>query len=137
MPTVGAKFGLPKSVRLKSSLLIQKTVKQRQSLFSYPIKCFYALTPSAETAFPKVAFLVSKKRFRHAVDRNRVKRLLRESYRLHIRELVVPERHDLSICIMFVAAKLPDFSQVEEAMDHLLKDLQSQLHTNEPAPQSV
>jgi ribonuclease P protein component len=129
MPTADDNLSFPKSSRLKSSLLIKDIVRQREAVFSFPVKCFYSVEASEGQTPPKVAFLVSKKRFRHAVDRNRVKRLLREAYRLHLRELELPENTRLNLCWMFVGNGLPAFSQVESAAQHLFKELRSTLNT--------
>jgi len=72
--------------------------------------------------------LVSKKRFRHAVDRNRVKRLLRESYRVHCQELSVPEKLSVNLCWMFVGVELPTYQQIESAAQQIFADLQDKLN---------
>lgn len=127
MPTAAAKFSFPKEHRLKSSLLIKETVQQRKSVFCFPIKCFYSVreTPGAAC---NVAFLVSKKRFAHAVDRNRVKRLLREAYRLHSQEFTPISEQTVNLCWMFVGETLPTFTQVEEAARRIFAELQTVLN---------
>lgn len=77
----------------------------------------------------KVAFMASKKRFHHAVDRNRVKRLMREAYRLNRQEFAFPEGVSANICLMFVGTELPTYAQVEEAVCTILKDLQSKVQS--------
>jgi ribonuclease P protein component len=128
MPTADANFSFPKSARLKSSLLIKDIVRQHDAVFSFPIKCFYSVGKTDVQTMPKVAFLVSKKRFHHAVDRNRVKRLLRESYRLHCQELTLPDDCALNLCWMFVGHELPTSQQVDTAARQLFKELQSNLN---------
>ena len=128
MPTAAAKFPFPKERRLKSTLLIKKTVQQRKSVFCFPIKCFYSIHDSSVDGASNVAFLVSKKLFAHAVDRNRVKRLLREAYRLHCQEFTIPKGQYVNLCWMFVGETLPSFAQVEEAATRVFADLQTALN---------
>ena len=128
MPTEDAKWLFPRSHRLKSSLLIRDVMRQRHALFCFPIKCFYTVqTASVEPV--KTAFMVSKKRFHHAVDRNRVKRLMREAYRLNRQEFALPESVSANICWMFVGTELPSYAQVEASFRTLLKELQAHVQS--------
>lgn len=120
-------FSFPKTNRLKSSLLIKEVVQQRQSVFCFPIKCFYQVKEANDCVAPKIAVLVSKKRFHHAVDRNRVKRLLREAYRLHCNELAMPDNLTVNMCWMFVGIEKPTQQQVESAAIQIFQELTSKI----------
>lgn len=70
---------------------------------------------------PPVSILVSvpKKRFRHAVDRNRMKRLVREAYRLnkHILWNALQEKNfRLTIAFVCITDTLPTFRSVNKSM---------------------
>lgn len=133
MPAADAKlFSFPKANRLKSSLLIKEVVQQRQSVFCFPVKCFYQVMEASENVVPKIAVLVSKKRFHHAVDRNRVKRLFREAYRLHCHELSLPAHLTLNMCWMFVGVEKPTQQQVEAAAVQIFHDLTSKIASEKP-----
>ncbi|MBQ3129404.1 MAG: ribonuclease P protein component [Bacteroidaceae bacterium] len=75
-------FGLKKAERLCSKKAIDAlfTGTDSKSLSAYPIRIVYRHT---EEAGIRILVSVSKKRFRHAVDRNRAKRQIREAYRLN------------------------------------------------------
>ena len=112
----------PKSFRLKSSLRIKDIVQQRRSISAFPIKCFYRL---GTVEGVKVAMIVSKKRFPHATDRNRVKRLMREAYRLNHHQLILPDQYGVEMCWMFVGSELPTFAQMQTAAEQIFVELQS------------
>lgn len=84
------------------------------SVFAHPLKCFFRYVPAAETTASamQISVNVSKRRFKHAVDRNRVKRLMREAYRLQKNAFPARENQTLQMCWLFVGKELPDYDLV-------------------------
>ena len=74
--------------RLKSRQDIQMLFKQKQKVYQYPIILYYDFGSSSTVhRLPKVLFSVPKSKFKRAVDRNLLKRRLRETYRLNKRTI--------------------------------------------------
>ncbi|MFY0591892.1 MAG: ribonuclease P protein component [Roseivirga sp.] len=74
-------FTFPKSERLHSKKLIQELFTEGSSFYLYPFKVIYL--PKAEIESNQVLVSVSKKKFKLAVTRNKIKRLIKEAYRLN------------------------------------------------------
>ena len=79
---VQMKHTLGKLERLKSKKLIEKLYEQGSSVKSFPLRMVYLQTKHTSDFPAQVGVSVSKRNFKSAVDRTRIKRLLRESYRL-------------------------------------------------------
>jgi len=114
-------FGLPKAYRIKRRKIFEKILSEGDSVFVYPYKLFYVSTPLPEDVPFQVAFGVSKKRFKKAVRRNRVKRLMRESFRLEQKGL--PEGVPLAILIVYVGKEEEPWRFMRERMRRLLEKL--------------
>ena len=78
-------YTFQKSERLKSRKVIQRLFKEGRSFSHYPFRLVWLfLGESEEENFPvKFAVSVPKRHFRKATGRNRIKRQVREAYRLH------------------------------------------------------
>ena len=77
-------FSFPKKERLCSRLQLEQLLTLKQSSFSYPLKCYFQLLSFGdENTVSKMAVSVPKKLEKTAVGRNKIKRWVREAYRLH------------------------------------------------------
>lgn len=108
---------------------VSRLFAEGQSFMAFPYRVVYRLLPQGEAQAARVAIMTvaPKRRFRHAVDRNRVKRLTREAYRLQKHRLVeavsVADRH-LAVAFMCVDNHLPTFPAVQRAIGKALGRLQ-------------
>ena len=80
------RFRFPKAERLKSRKQIDLLFAGGKAFSVFPVRTIYRFH-TAEKGSLKAGFTASKKHFKKAVDRNRIKRLLREAYRLQKQEL--------------------------------------------------
>ena len=77
------KFTYPKSEKLKSKKTIDLLFSKGKSVSKFPLRLVYVSLEEAIDSEVTVGVSVSKKYFKHAVDRNYYKRVLRETYRLN------------------------------------------------------
>ncbi|WP_281336828.1 ribonuclease P protein component [Flavobacterium eburneipallidum] len=85
-------FTYPKTEKLKSKITIDLLFSKGKSVSKYPLRLVYVESdfgiPEDSDQKIKMGVSVSKKNFKHAVDRNYFKRVLRETYRLNKHLLV-------------------------------------------------
>lgn len=77
------KFTFPKDEKLTSEKLIQELFSKGSSFYLYPFKVFFMPHPDPDHPSHQVLISVSKRLFSRAVDRNLIKRRMREAYRLN------------------------------------------------------
>lgn len=106
-------FSFTKAERLCSRLEIEQLLRLKQSVFTYPFKCYYRFSPiSDEHQLSQMAISVPKKIEKTAVGRNRIKRWTREAYRLNNKQLLSPILKDKSriVQLFFVCVGKDDLS---------------------------
>jgi ribonuclease P protein component len=113
-------FSFPKKYKLKSNKAIAAIFKQKVSVGAYPLRVFYLKTESIENEpCLKVAFSVSKKYFKRAVDRNRVKRLMREAFRMDKNRLemnLMEKNIAISAMLVYVSPEICNFKEMQKAV---------------------
>lgn len=107
-------FGFPKTEKLKSKKLIEQLFAKGKSVSNYPIKLIYLKTELPFDIAIQTGVTVPKKNFKSAVKRNRIKRLMRESYRQN-KALVFNNRKDsFAFLFLYLGKETPDFALVNE-----------------------
>jgi ribonuclease P protein component len=76
------KFTLGKQERLKSRKLIGRLYEEGSSVKAFPLRMMYLQTEHTSDFPSQVGVSVGKRNYKRAPDRNRLKRLMRETYRL-------------------------------------------------------
>ena len=89
----------PKAEKLKSKKIIDLLFSEGKSVSKYPLRLVYVQHNFEENVVLKMGVSVSKKNFKHAVDRNYFKRVLRECYRLN--KSILTENLEAKYCCMF------------------------------------
>lgn len=121
-----------KDERLCSVKVIEGLFDRKNSanggVFSYPMRVVFQPQISAEvdsdisTQNPtQVLFSVPKRQFKHAVDRNLIRRRMKEAYRLHKQLLT----GNFSIAFIYIGKGIEDYKAIEKGMKSALKKILS------------
>jgi len=120
--------GFKKEERLHSKKRIGLLFSEGESFFAYPFKVVYKTIPEPSDYPVQLLISVSKQKFKHAVKRNRVKRLVRESYRKNKSILFEQENHEentLLVGLIYVANTIMDYHQIEKKIILILQRLKN------------
>ena len=111
----------PKEEKLKSKKLIDKIFKEGNGVTKYPVKLFYTESIFTDVPLIQAGFSVSKRNFNKAVERNRVKRLMKEAYRTKKNVLFNNLSTPYAFMFLYIGKKSPDFHHLEQIMEQLLR----------------
>ena len=102
-----------------------------QTLSAYPIKLIFLGSKTEEKPEVKAMFVVPKKKFKHANDRNKLKRRMRESYRLQKSEFYLAVGTiRLNLAFLYYSSKAEEYDTVSKATAKLLLNLTKQIGTS-------
>ena len=116
--------GLPKEQRLFKKKAIDQLFGPGKGFNSYPLRVIVYAHPSEddEPSIPRFLVSVSKKRFHHAVKRNKVKRLVREAWRKHKSQIIVKcEKHKVTFdfALVYTATVILSYQELEKKIKQL------------------
>jgi len=123
-------FTYQKTEKLKSRKLLQQLFAQGKTFSVFPVKVFYMPMTGTAVSSVQAGVGVSARNFRKAVDRNRIKRLLRECYRLNKTSLhttVDRSGKKLAVFFLYIGKELPDYILLTEKMQLALTKLETTL----------
>ena len=121
-------FTFPKKEKLKSKKVIEKLFEEGKSVSCYPIKLLYLNTSLPAEVKIQAGVVVPKKNFKSAVKRNRIKRLLREGYRLNKPLIFNNIEGNYALLFLYLDKKLPQYAHIESTMVALMQKFIKQIN---------
>ena len=130
-------FTLGKEERLKSRKQIEQLFDKGKSIVITPFRVYFLIDEmlNAQRSMFNVQFGVgvSARNFKKAVDRNRIKRLTREAWRLQKNEIAKKAKEaqrQLNVFFIYTGKELPDFKTVKDKVAIALKKLADKIDEN-------
>jgi ribonuclease P protein component len=124
-------YTFKKEERLCNKKLIDGLFHNGSSFLCYPFKVSWLVIEQPGTYPAQIVFSVSKKRFKKAVDRNLIKRRMREAYRLnkqeHLYNTLVSKEKNIVLSLGYVAKEIIDFDLANKKMLKLLIQLSAEI----------
>jgi len=123
-------FSYNKFEKLKSRKQIELLFAKGKSISSFPVKVFYLPVEHTPVHPVQVGVGVSARNFKKAVDRNTIKRRMREAYRLHklpLHEHLVAQQKSVAVFILWIDKQMPTTAALQDLMPTVIEKLIKQL----------
>ncbi|MEI6276991.1 MAG: ribonuclease P protein component [Prolixibacteraceae bacterium] len=123
-----------KEEKLCSQKIMGELFLSGNSFLCYPVKIVWKNQDQLPSPFSaQVGFSAPKRLFKHAVDRNRLKRLLRESYRHQksfLYEALIKANTRIALMVIYIAKEELPFNKIEPAISKAIHKISEQLSTD-------
>lgn len=118
------KYTLSKEERLSWKRYIDLLFEKGQSFVAFPLRVVYLLVEEDMPAPVSILVSVPKKKFKRAVKRNHIKRLVREAYRVRkydwVDRLTGTDKH-LLVAFLYLDKEIHPYAVMEKAMDKAIR----------------
>jgi ribonuclease P protein component len=106
-----------KEERLHSRSIIKDLFEKGKAINTFPIRTVFKIIPERPNPTVQAAFSVSKKKFKKAVDRNLIKRRMREAYRTNktlLKDHFAAEGSDCYIMFIYTGSELVEYVEIRD-----------------------
>ncbi|MBT8183670.1 MAG: ribonuclease P protein component [Eudoraea sp.] len=113
----------PKKEKLRNKRTIERLFKEGHSVSAYPFKLIYLNILRPVESRIQIAVTVPKSNFKSAVERNRIKRLMRECYRQNKQYIFNNMEGNFAFLILYLGKDMPSYAVVEKGMLQIFEKL--------------
>jgi len=122
-----------KEEKLTGKITFEQLVKKGSSLYQFPFRMIYLEKENAESQslFPaRLGISVPKRKFKRAVDRNRLKRIIRESYRMtkgtFLYPFLVDKNKSIDILLVYTHSEILDSKTILVKIQSILSKFRNE-----------
>ncbi|MBD78814.1 MAG: ribonuclease P protein component [Crocinitomicaceae bacterium] len=129
---LSVKQNLGKRERIKSKIEVDLLFREGQSFFCFPFKLVYLLKDiGSEQSRTKLLVSIPKRKFKKAVDRNLIRRRIKEAYRQSKNELELPDKgKELLLSFIYAHDEIRDFNELQKRLALSLHKLNVHLESH-------
>lgn len=138
MTSTEEKFTFTKAERITGEKRVDAIFASGKSFISYPLRVVYLQHEQSPIHSCSILITVPKKRIKKAVHRNRIKRLIRESYRLN-KELVNDiefGEQSLDIAFVYVKDTVSDYKEIQKGVKKALRQIAIRIKKTDESEQA-
>ena len=114
------KHTLPRNKSLKSTKIIDSLFANGETIIAYPIRLVYKKNITLNNQNIQVSFTVPKKKIKNAVDRNYIKRLMRESFRKQQHQ---PNLKNIAMMWIYLDKKKPNHKTIHKSVEQIINQI--------------
>jgi ribonuclease P protein component len=117
------RFTFNKAEKLSKEKTIQELFTRGSSFYLHPFKVVYILNPDPSASLPQILISVSNRNFSRAVDRNLIKRRIREAYRLQ-KEIIQGRSKKGAFAFVYTSKSMLPFAEIKSKLFLVLKKIE-------------
>lgn len=120
------KFTLSRHERLKSRKQIDLLFRHGNHMNVFPLRVSFIVGKARQEEPLQFGVGVSGKFFKKAVDRNRIKRLARETWRIcknNLKQILIDKGHSMIVFAVYTGRELPEYDMIRQAMESVTEKL--------------
>jgi ribonuclease P protein component len=116
------KFTFKKAERLSKEKTIQELFNRGSSFYLYPFKVVFISNPDQEAVNPQILISVSNRNYPRAVDRNLIKRRVREAYRIQ-KEIIQDGSKKIAFALVYNSKTILPFGEIKSKLFFVLEKI--------------
>lgn len=120
-----ASLRFPKKEKLTHKRLWDEVFAHGVSAKAFPLRVAFLKTPLSEAVRAQAGFAVPKRSFKKAVDRNRIRRQMREAYRLEKEVFFNNTQGTYALVFLYLGKQAPEYHALSRSMKDLLNKIKA------------